>query len=1529
MEKSWSPLAHARGLVSIVAVSILPVVAGCSRGGGQPPDLGVGDARLVEVSPIDGEAGVAIGREVILRFEGGLSPASVDAAAVRVELQGTPLATRLHLAPTRDTLTVFPVGRWPGGGQLELVVVDGRLRADSGRPADLDGDGRIGGGLRLSFRVTDLTRVADTDLCGRVFASEPDGSGGDVPLAGVTVTVDGLETECVAVTDPLGNFCLEDTPAGEVFVHIRGATAAAPPAGFYYPDVGKTWHSSAGQRSTVGTVFLPAVSSNALQPVSRTADTSVLIVEEQLARVVDPQLAEQLRMVMAVVPADSLFADDGSRGGRVGLAPVNRDRLPGTLPVGLQLPIVITVQTDGASNFDRPVPVCFPNLPDPATGLALAPGARSALWSFNHDTGRFEVVGPMTVSADGLTVCTDPGVGIRAPGWHGSAQGTPGSGGPPPGPCVGPECCQGPDCCKKTIWNVIADVARVAADLAYCIVDFTRIGPLIQCLIDTVRFCEASVQWALAVAEIAQPEAGRAELIELKNRTRERIEQIVALIDSCGRTQTVGKIEAVINCLEAIADRAAGLCREYRNCTQIIGQERACALVDQVRPYIAAAFDAKETINSYIENGIRGAALTALHRALTRVCSYLETDDPVLTPEQAAELRQLFREASEAFPPGTESGRITAYLGGGYREPMSVVEAAASLQAIVGPTAWSPQRRILAYALECPLGESAGIRRGHTTPAGAFEALLPPQQDYVLRQYDPLTRMVGVSYGVTAANGTRTTLRPAGLAPVAGLPDTDGDGLADAAEAVYGTSPTTADSDADGVSDGDEVHTGRDPLDGVGGRVRLLGDLPTVGPALDICADDGAVVVACGAAGIEVFNAWQNLPPASVARLDTPGEAVRVACARYRVAVADGSAGLAIVDLTAPAQPVRTHQLVLGNVRAVAAAAGVAVAGTQEGRVVVVDLDRGIVLMDRAIGEAVVDLAISGDVIHVLSDGRLRILRIQGGVLAETSQLAIGRDRHRRLCRAQDHVLTVHWSGFVSIDVSDPSAPRVMAATATGELGWRHMAMDGSGHAIVLSGPNSNPDPQDDVFLYALADPAQPGLLVRNFADPAGTPAAEQSFPALPQAVPSAVTIYNGLAYIADRRGRLLALRYRLRDLAGQPPTIAVATSARQAAVEEGKVLVVRADVADDVQVSHVDFELDGRRLLTDGTYPFTLRMTAPSRQVATALTLGAKCWDTGGSMAVATTVVVQVTPDTTAPGLVRRSPAENGAVVAGSPLELVAVFDEPVDPVSVTVGSLLVTGAGPDGLLGTADDEPVVVTSALWRQELQTAIWSSTAPLREQRYRAVLSGVADVAGNPMAAVQWDFAAFTGLRLTFYNESHAGAVTSLFQGLQPIAVTEYRAGTAPRSVTSTVVPTVHFLTANGAWAIHAGADGVWQTSSLTSPVGDDVTWATPGDRFGVLLEGALLVPQAGEARFHMTVDDAFALELGGQVVWQHTGCQGPTTFTSGLMSLAAGPTPLRLGASDLCGSHFHLTLAASGAGFPSGPLPPSAYGAPR
>jgi hypothetical protein len=59
----------------------------------------------------------------------------------------------------------------------------------------------------------------------------------------------------------------------------------------------------------------------------------------------------------------------------------------------------------------------FPNV------MNSPPGTQLSFLSFDHTTGRLVIDGTATVSADGLSVTTDPGQGITHPGWHGDAAG--------------------------------------------------------------------------------------------------------------------------------------------------------------------------------------------------------------------------------------------------------------------------------------------------------------------------------------------------------------------------------------------------------------------------------------------------------------------------------------------------------------------------------------------------------------------------------------------------------------------------------------------------------------------------------------------------------------------------------------------------------------------------------------------------------------------------------------------------------------------------------------------------------------------------------------------------------------------------------------------------------------------------------------------------------------------------------------------------------------------------------------------------
>lgn len=380
---------------------------------------------ISETSPMAGEDGVSVTRETIAYFSAALSPTttlSVD--KFWAEFGGRKILSRVELASDRRKATLFYLENLPANARVAVRLVGTGLKDINGQDLDADGDGRPGGTNVFTFDTLATTPVGRTAVIGRVFASEFSAGGGNRPLEGVIITVDGAEESLRTTTDAQGQFKLQPVPAGRFFVHVDGRTAAGSqwPGGAYYPFVGKAWDAIAGVETNLaggsGEIYLPLVPAGALQTVKATEETVVTFTPEVIAN--NPALAG----VTVSVPPNALFNEQGVRGGRVGIAPVSPDRLPEPLPPGLALPLVITIQTDGPQNFDQPVPVRFPNLPDPKTGKRLPPGAKSALWSFNHDTGEWEIAGPMTVTADGNYVESDPGYGVLQPGWHGTRPDT-------------------------------------------------------------------------------------------------------------------------------------------------------------------------------------------------------------------------------------------------------------------------------------------------------------------------------------------------------------------------------------------------------------------------------------------------------------------------------------------------------------------------------------------------------------------------------------------------------------------------------------------------------------------------------------------------------------------------------------------------------------------------------------------------------------------------------------------------------------------------------------------------------------------------------------------------------------------------------------------------------------------------------------------------------------------------------------------------------------------------------------------------
>ena len=116
------------------------------------------------------------------------------------------------------------------------------------------------------------------------------------------------------------------------------------------------------------------------------------------------------QLLEVTFPAGSAQDEEGNVATTATIIPVNPERLPSPLPPYLNPRLVVSIQANGATNFDVPAPITFPDLE------GLAPSEQSLIFSFNHDSGEWEVIGTGTVSEDGRRVVSDPGVGIFAPG---------------------------------------------------------------------------------------------------------------------------------------------------------------------------------------------------------------------------------------------------------------------------------------------------------------------------------------------------------------------------------------------------------------------------------------------------------------------------------------------------------------------------------------------------------------------------------------------------------------------------------------------------------------------------------------------------------------------------------------------------------------------------------------------------------------------------------------------------------------------------------------------------------------------------------------------------------------------------------------------------------------------------------------------------------------------------------------------------------------------------------------------------------
>ncbi|HYS54652.1 MAG TPA: SdrD B-like domain-containing protein, partial [Thermoanaerobaculia bacterium] len=1409
-------------------------------------------AHIAETSPRDGEGDVAVTRETILRLTQPLAAIpDPTQSSVYAEFGGLRLSTRIHVAPDRRAITLFYDQDLPASARIRVTLIGDALRDVNGNAVDADGDGRPGGTAHLDFDTLTLTTLTGTRACGRVFASTLGAVSIsiNVPLPGVTITVDGMETSLRTVTDAQGNFCLDPAPVGEFFVHIDGRTATIPiPVGDYYPSVGKKWRSIAGQSVNIGEIYLPRIIAGTLQPVSRVTDTVIGFPLAVLAQF--PNFAG----VKITVPADSLYSDNGSRGGMVGIAPVPSDRLPSPLPPGIAFPIVITVQTDGASNFDRPVPACFPNIANPLTGAPpLPPNSTSALWSFNHDTGQFEIVGPMTVSADGQLVCTDPGIGILAPGWHGTLPGTNVSCHPPDEKkekdcdeiqndlnqnyqnkknagsasrgfahqlsCIASRGCHDPvtdkpDDPNRKIRNVFAaDADEATRNPVDTVCD--KIKPWIpsqpgdEHIISRNDVCTVmagllyhfpitltmSFNWNCPI-----PVPEHDKLIN---------EAIVPCFDELAASGDISTIGAGIAKFLVPTLARAARDRANRGCTNRSQNEPRIALLagstrmftrdDLFMPSLdnvglrvrAPNDDYFLRVGTKVQLRVTRSSGQDVTPASTGTLYFVVTPDDIATITPEGELSILA--APVPWPDYTQPFYVVVRNGNDFgvgqfaiedvdtdgdgvvdsverrcgSDPNSnnpsvdsdddtipdVVEASMMLNARSRDTDGDhiqdnvelqnglnplvPSEDALTELRDPTYYSVTNARTGFTVRGKTSNGLLTnltlaQLETYYASFYDVRNGKVGFVRFTTPQNGLSQMMPRVVLRDPLPL-DTDLDGLPDEVEAIIGTRPDLADSDHDGVSDKAEIDQGTNPLDGAPSVSGIVQSVKTLGTAVDVCAVNDMAVVAESTAGVAVFNVFNGMNPTSIAQVDTPGDARAVACAGNRIAVADSTAGLAIIDITDPPAAKIAYQLRLGNAQAVTASAGIAYVGLDIGQIVSVDLNSGSILEEIHGLPPIHDLAIERDTLLVLTSTDLRAFDLSSGSLQARGSVSTagspeGITRRRRLFVGGGYAYAASYRGYDVIDVRNPAAlVRLGAAVfGGGALSFKQIVANGSGIGVAAVGVLPGDDGTHDIWLYDVSNPNVTNRLLTVLPTPGIT---------------RALSIYNGLAYVADSNAGLQVVNYLPSDTRGIAPTIQLETNFAAGLAEEGHPMRLTANVSDDVQVRNVQFYVDGVKVMTDGNFPFEFRFITPLMSQKAAFTIRACATDTGGNSTCTAETTVTLTQDATPPRVTAITPIDGAGVGAGTLSAISATFSEPIAASSLSTATFQLFASGPDGLIGTADDRLVSGGTLSYRDDVNKAFLTFPSVLAIDLYRAVIrSSVSDQKGNPLGAdFVWTF----------------------------------------------------------------------------------------------------------------------------------------------------------------------------------------------
>jgi hypothetical protein len=1246
-------------------------------------------------------------------------------------------------------VTFFPDEPWTQSSEVEIDVDGTKILGIDGQPLDADGDGKFGGTIETFFSTLPLTQIPGTRLFGYVYDSyntNPDGS--NRPVVGATIALDALPN-IKAVTDANGYFeFTQDLPAPEFAVHIDGGTATNAPEGTLYATVGKLFHSVPGQKIQLTMdgkpfdIYLPPMAASDIQTLSTTEDTEVGFgpaSKEQLKKIlpdIDPALFD---LVKVTFPLGSAQDEEGNDANQATIIPVSPNRLPAPLPPGQEPELVISIQAGingsfsqterGATNFDVPAPIEFPNLE------GLLPGQKSLIWSFDHDAGSWTIVGTGTVTPDGKSIKSDEGVGVLAPGWHFTNPGNPTDGPPDPPPCLD----------RQEVIDSVVDVMSTVGD---CAKEIAGVGKVINAIFEAAKGVRNLINNATALYDQIQAAKAKGEVLTVGTVTagvkllNDAKLNTVSVVDSLKSQNPVGKALAIAKCVESALSTFENICGRLTSdpkspCntltvrTVCLGLATARTTLAKVNGLIGKAEEGIKALglelvcrtidqlNTLISTGSQVGG-QSLEGDLAGLLAGLSADDPV--PDEALTLLEAI--LSQAGDVSTTLQPVEDF-GTSFEELSDEVDATGTNGGLIyGEIGGTPVNAF--YSIEY----SGFEFRGKTNAQGKINTVLPPDTDFTIRVYDVVGDVIGVYSGKTGASGESVKIPTLTYSSAKNFTDTDGEGLVDVAEKIIGTNASKTDTDGDGINDLAEIKQGLDAVGGQGFPTGIIASLPLQGNAQSVVvtgssasATQQTAYVATGSYGLAIVNASQFNNPIIQGQLDLIGSNasdVGVDANLQIAAVATNSDGLQLVDVSNSMNPT-VRQVVDIDAGRVVVADGIAY--TSVGNSLrVIDLLSGEELQNLTVpgSGTITDLALDRTNLYAFTSGSDTLATIDisnEGAATILGQLNVSVASSEVGITAGNGVVYLAGSGITTVNVSNPAAP-VLISGADQFFTAREITLNGSGIGLVAAEGQ--------------------GLGVYNVSDPSDTDAILTQIDT--SGFGTDVAIASGIAYVADGTSGLQVINYLPFDNRGVAPTVSITGnvtdldgSAAGIQIQEGTDIPIAVSVSDDVQVRNVELLVDGRVVANDVSFPFDFTAIAPNIVAgATTVSIQVRATDTGGNVSLSNALTYNLVEDTFAPTVVSSVPATGGRQRT---LDNIAIrFNEAIDLDRLNLSGMTLTNLGGNGVVGGGDDTRVSITSFQTRNFDRTLVLIPPSNLAPANYRLTLdpSIIGDRAGNAL-----------------------------------------------------------------------------------------------------------------------------------------------------------------------------------------------------